>query len=58
MKAKKTDLELRKSAMQGLIENFEKAPRVVTEWSETLWNVFLRRAVVEKNGKIRFEFER
>ena len=29
LKDKKTDLELRKSAMQGFIENFEKAPRVI-----------------------------
>jgi len=58
LKDKKTDLELRKSAMQGFIENFEKAPRVITEWNETLWNVFLRRAQVNEDGEIKFEFER
>jgi len=42
--------------MQELIENFDEAPRVITERNETLWNVFLRRAIVSKNGEIRFEF--
>lgn len=58
LKDKKTDLARRKSAMQGFIENFEKAPRVITEWNETLWNVFLRRAVVDRKGEIRFEFNK
>jgi hypothetical protein len=58
LKDKKTDLELRKSALQGFIENFEKAPRVITEWNETLWNVFLRRAQVNEDGEIRFEFNK
>jgi len=58
LKGKKIDLELRKSAMQGFIENVEKAPRVITEWNETLWNVFLRRAVVDRKGEIRFEFNK
>lgn len=52
LQAKKTDLELRKNAMQGFIDNFMKAPRIITEWNETLWNVFLRRAVVNKDGEI------
>jgi len=56
LKAKKIDLEVRKSAMQGFIENFEKAPRILTEWNETLWNIFLRRAIVREDGEIRFEF--
>jgi len=56
LKTKKTDLELRKSAMHGFIVDFEKAPRVITEWNETLWNVFLRRAIVREDGEIRFEF--
>lgn len=42
--------------MQGFIENFEEVPRVITKWNETRWNVFLRRAVVDKYGEIRFEF--
>jgi hypothetical protein len=29
---------------------------VITEWNETLWNVFLRRAVVDKDGRIEFDF--
>jgi hypothetical protein len=44
--------------MIGFIANFEKAPHVLTEWNETLWNVFLRRAVVYKDGQIIFEFNK
>ncbi|MFA6377111.1 MAG: hypothetical protein WCW63_00650, partial [Acholeplasmataceae bacterium] len=56
LKGKKTDLELRKSAMQGFIENFEKAPIIITEWNETLWNVFVQKAVVDEDGEIKFVF--
>lgn len=58
LQAKKIDLELRNNAMQGFIDNFMKAPRIITEWNETLWNVFLRKAVVNKDGEILFEFNK
>src|SRR5690554_5391007 len=43
-------------AMKVFIENLKKQPLVVEEWDEYLWALMIEKAVVSKDGSIRFIF--
>jgi site-specific DNA recombinase len=53
----KADIDGRKTEMLIFIEQFNKAPEVINEWDQTLWNLFVIKAVVEQNGTINFKFK-
>lgn len=53
------DKELRISkdkTMEVFIENLKKQPLVVEEWDEALWSLMIEKAVVGRDGSIRFIF--
>jgi len=53
------DKELRESqdkAMEVFIENLKKQPLVVEEWDESLWTLMIEKAVVIRDGSIKFVF--
>ena len=53
------DKELRISkdkAMEVFIENLKSQPMVVDKWDETLWCVMIEKAIVGRDGSIRFIF--
>lgn len=53
------DKELRISkdkAMEVFIENLKKQPLVVDKWDESLWALIIEKAVVNRDGSIKFIF--
>lgn len=53
------DKELRKSkdkAMEVFIENLKKQPLVIDAWDETLWALMIEKAIVERDGSLKFIF--
>jgi hypothetical protein len=53
------DKELRKSkdkAMEVFIENLKKQPLIVEDWDESLWALMIEKAVVGRDGGIKFIF--
>ena len=53
------DKEIRISkdkAMEVFIENIKNQPLVVEEWDESLWTLMIEKAVVSKDGSIKFVF--
>ena len=53
------DKEFRKSqdkAMEVFIENLKKQPLVVEAWDESLWALMIEKAIVGRDGSIKFIF--
>jgi len=53
------DKELRKSkdkAMEVFIENLKKQPLDIDAWDETLWALMIEKAIVERDGSLKFIF--
>ncbi len=42
--------------MEVFIENLKKQPLVIEEWDEALWSLMIEKAVVGRDGSIRFIF--
>jgi len=43
-------------AMALYIRNLKKQPTVLSEWNDTLWTVMVEKAIVHRNGEIKFMF--
>ena len=55
--SEKAEIESRKTELVIFIEKFENSPEVITEWDQTLWNLFVVKAVVKQDGKVVIEFK-
>ena len=57
MQAEKSDIEGRKTEMTIFIEKFKRSPKVITEWDQILWSLFVSKATVGQDGRILIEFK-
>jgi len=58
LQAQRADIFERETEMRMFIRKIEQAPSVITQWDRTLWNVFVEKAVVEKDGSITFKLKK
>lgn len=57
LQTEKLDIEGRKTEMTIFIEKFKTSPKVITEWDQMLWSLFVSKATVGQDGRILIEFK-
>ena len=45
-----------KESINYFVENYKKAPDLIKEWDEKLWNMVVEKVIVYKDGKLEFVF--
>ena len=56
LKAEREERSFRRMAIQSFIEEMRRAPLVLNEWQDSLWNLLVQKAVVSADGTVTFTF--
>ena len=56
LKAEQEERSVRRMAIQSFIEEMRRAPLVLNEWQDSLWNLLVQKAVVSADGTVTFTF--